>query len=49
MRWATVEREFLADIALPNGQTVGELMRPQLQEAYGSGRMPPMLLLRGGS
>jgi hypothetical protein len=40
---STVEREFLADIALPNGQTVGEFMRPQLQEAYGSGRMPPML------
>jgi len=40
---SSVEREFLADIALPNGQTVGEFMRPQLQEAYGTGRMPPLL------
>jgi hypothetical protein len=40
---STVEREFLADIALPNGQTVGEFMRPQLAEAYDNGRMPPLL------
>jgi hypothetical protein len=40
---SSVEREFLADIALPNGQTVGEFLRPQLQEAYGTGHMPPLL------
>jgi hypothetical protein len=40
---SSVEREFLADIALPNGQTVGDLIRPQLEEAYGTGRMPPLL------
>ncbi len=45
---STIEREFLADIALPNGQTVGEHLRPQLEEAYRSGRMPP-LLPGGGS
>jgi hypothetical protein len=45
---STVEREFLADIALPNGQTVGDFLRPQLVEAYESGRMPP-LLSEGGS
>ena len=40
---STVEREFLADIALPNGQTVGDFLHPQLEEAYVSGGMPPLL------
>ncbi len=40
---STIEREFLADIALPDGQTVGEVLRPRLEEAYMTGRMPPML------
>ncbi len=40
---STIEREFLADIALPNGQTVGDHLGPQLEEAYRSGRMPPLL------
>lgn len=38
----TIEREFLADIALPNGQTVGQFLAPQLQAAYG-GEMPALL------
>ena len=37
------EDEFLAHIALPDGQTVGRWMRPQIEQAYASGRMPPML------
>ena len=41
---STIEREFLADIALPDGSTVGEHLRPQLAEAYSNGAMPPPLL-----
>jgi hypothetical protein len=40
---STIEREFLADIALPNGQTVGDLLHAQLEEAYATGSMPPLL------
>ena len=40
---STIEREFLADIALPDGQTVGEALHPRLEEAYSTGRMPPLL------
>lgn len=37
------EDEFLAAIVLPDGQTVGDFMRPQIESAYQSGRMPPLL------
>lgn len=37
------EDEFLAHIALPNGQTVGTWMRPQIAKTYESGAMPPLL------
>lgn len=40
---STVEREFLADIALPNGRTVGEWAGPQLAAAYDGGTMPALL------
>ncbi len=39
----TIEREFLPDIALPNGQTVGEFVQPQLDKVYSSGEMPALL------
>jgi hypothetical protein len=39
----TVEREFLADIALPNGQTVQQYLAPQLDAVYQSGQMPALL------
>lgn len=42
---STVEREFLYDIVLPDGQTAGEWMAPQIAEAYQTGQMPPMLPL----
>lgn len=35
------EEEFLANIVLPDGNTVATLLRPQLVEAYSSGRMIP--------
>lgn len=40
----TVEQEFASFIVLPNGQTVGEWVEPQIEEAYRSGRMPNTLL-----
>jgi len=39
----TFEEEFLAHIVLPDGNTVGGYMLPQIAQAYESGRMPPML------
>lgn len=40
---SSVESEFLADIALPDGRSVAELLKPQIAQAYLSGRMPPLL------
>ena len=37
------EDEFMASIVLPDGQTVGGFMRPQIEKAYVSGTLPPML------
>ncbi|MDG4866573.1 hypothetical protein P8631_00915 [Guyparkeria sp. 1SP6A2] len=37
------EDEFLAHIALPSGETVGQWMRPQIAESYRSGGMPALL------
>jgi hypothetical protein len=37
------EDEFLANIMLPTGETVGDWMRPQVAEAYRVGHMPPLL------
>lgn len=41
----TVEREFLADLVLPDGQTVSQWAAPQLQVAYERGAMPTQLQL----
>jgi hypothetical protein len=43
-----LEEALLAHIVLPNNQTVGEWLDPQLEEAYQSGRMPPLLPAPGG-
>lgn len=40
---STIEREFLADIVLPDGQTAGDWMHPQIEQAYLTGNMPPLL------
>ena len=40
---STVEKEFFYDIVLPNGNTVGEYMSPQIEQAYQTGDMPPLL------
>ena len=38
---AEFEEEFMANIVLPNGQTVGGMMRPQIAHAYMTGETPP--------
>lgn len=42
---STVEREFFYDIVLPDGRTAGEWLAPQIETAYLTGQMPPMLPL----
>jgi hypothetical protein len=37
------EDEFLANIVLPNGNLVGQEIRPRIAQAYDSGTMPPLL------
>jgi hypothetical protein len=44
----TLEQEFMAHIVLPNGQTVGSVMLPQIAASYVSGKMPPLLGFDGG-
>lgn len=39
----TFEEEFMAHIVLPNGQTVGGWLAPQIESAYSSKKMPPLL------
>lgn len=39
---ATLEQEFLANIVLPGGTTVGEEMIPRIDEAVKAGRMPAL-------
>ena len=40
---STFESEFLAHIVLPNGKTMGEVALPQIEQAYQTGDMPPLL------
>jgi len=40
---AIFEDEFMANIVLPDGKSVGQWMRPQIAEAYRIGHMPAML------
>ena len=35
--------EFLAHIVLPDGQTAGEFLKPQIEQAYLKGKMPKLL------
>lgn len=37
------EDEFLSHIMLPNGTTVGDWARPQVEKAYDTGQMPSLL------
>ena len=39
----TFEQEFLAYTVLPNGQTLGEWVEPQIDQVYATGQAPSML------
>lgn len=39
----TVEREFLADVVMPTGKTIGETLGPRIVQAVESGSLPPLL------
>jgi len=40
---STVEREFLPDLVMPDGQTVSQWAAPQVEQMYLTGRMPALL------
>lgn len=40
---ATFEEEFLAQIVMPGDKTVAELILPQIEGAYATGQMRPLL------
>lgn len=42
------EEEFMANIVLPGGQTVGDFMKPQIEQAYLSGAVPKLLPMLEG-
>lgn len=42
----TLEQEFLAHLVLPNGQTFGDFAIPQIESAYETKQMPPLLAMR---
>lgn len=39
----TFEEEFMAHLVLPGGQTVGQRLLPEIDEAQRTGKMPPLL------
>lgn len=39
----TFDEEFMAHLLLPDGQTVGQFMGPQIEHAYEHGKMPKLL------
>lgn len=43
----TLEDEFLAHMVLPDGQTMGEWAKPEIERAYIEGKMPKQLQLTG--
>ena len=40
---STIEREFLADVVLPDGKTLGSWIGPQLEAAFTGKKMPKLL------
>lgn len=44
----TVEREFLADVLLPDGKTVHRVLEAGIAESYATGTMPRMLGMGSG-
>ncbi len=44
---STLEAEFLANIVLPDNSSAGDWMLPQIDQAYRTGEMPPLLPAAG--
>ena len=40
---STIEQEFMAHVVLPSGATIGEWLAPQIEAAYRTQEMPPLL------
>lgn len=40
---STFEDEFLSSIVLPGGKTIGETVKPSIEQAYLTGRVQPLL------
>lgn len=43
----TFEQAFMAHLVLPSGATVSEWAVPQIEQAYQSGQMPPLMIESG--
>jgi hypothetical protein len=43
----TIDEAFLAETVLPDSKTVAEVMLPQIETAYATGKMPPLLPFYG--
>lgn len=44
---AVFEDEFMSHIVMPDGQTVGQHVRPAIETAYKTGKVGPLLLAAG--
>lgn len=44
---STIETEFLANIVLPDNTSAGDWMLPQIDQAYRTDQMPPLLPAAG--
>lgn len=40
---ATFDQEFMAHVVLPDGRTISQVILPQIEHAYITGKMPPLL------
>lgn len=45
----TFEQEFGMHMVLPNGSTVSDVVLPQIEQAYETGLVPPMLAIEAAS
>lgn len=45
---STVDKEFMADVILPNGQRVADVVLDKIADAYLTGKMPMLLPAYGG-
>lgn len=45
----TFDEAFMPHIVLPDGKTIGQHMAPQIEAAYETGNMPPLLPYHGGA